>query len=366
MNDLSEYFSWKNDNESGFRKLIIKNFESPRTELDSFQLYDGDIKLCPRCKRNLPKNTYFFASGGKRYDSLHGICKECEGTSFGWGRNKNTELQKMGKKYCKTCDRILPLNEIYFQKSSGKCNQKTGYSSNCKECNRSQFGIHSLNSLGEIIGIKENHKVCSQCMLELPDTDDYFYKKSDREYGQTKCKKCVAKRDGKEFTGLRHLNMSKSHLLKDDEKFCTSCGDIFKKDDISRHNKMCLCDKCYKDRNKYHFQKRKTRKNNLLADLTQNEWEETLSYFDHRCAYCGITEEDCYSKYHKFLAQEHVIALTKGGCFTKNNIIPTCPICNSSKGNMSLNDFFKKSSKFTSEMYEKIKIFIKKYTTKIS
>lgn len=83
MNELKDCFEWQYD-DSGFRRLVISNFEYPKTELENFQSYNGDTKICPRCKRALPKNTYFFASGGKRYDGIHGICKECEGTSFGW------------------------------------------------------------------------------------------------------------------------------------------------------------------------------------------------------------------------------------------------------------------------------------------
>ena len=362
MINLKDYYSWEIDIESGFRKLVIKDFESPTTELEKFNSYDGETKKCPRCNRELPKNTYFFHSSWKRHDGLHGICKECEGSSFGWGRNKNFELQKIGKKYCKTCDRILPLNEIYFSKSSGKCNQKTGFASNCKECNKIKFGINSINSLMEFLDVKSDSKICTQCMLELPDTDDYFHRKNDRKFGKTICKKCTAKKSGRILTGARHLNVSKSHLLKDNEKFCTSCGGIFLEQDICRKDGIYLCDKCYKDRNKYNFEKRRTMRNNLLSDLTQYEWKETLLYFNNKCAYCGISEEECFKNYHKFLSQDHILALSKGGGFTKNNIVPACPSCNSSKNNMSIEDFYNKSSTFTIEMYEKIKNFIKDHS----
>lgn len=258
------------------------------------------------------------------------------------------------------------MNEIYFSKTNGKCNQKTGFASNCKECNGSSFGINSINSFKEIFHVNDGFKICSKCMLELPNNDDYFYQKSNREYGHTICKKCVSKMTGRELTGQRHLNVSKSHLLQKDEKFCTRCGSIFKKDDINRNGLIFLCDECYKNRNKYNSQKRRNIKNNLLADLTTNEWVDTLLYFGNKCAYCGITENECLKMYHKSLAQEHVVALSKGGGFTKNNIVPACLACNSSKGNMSLEKFFEKSNKFTQQMYDKIVDFIKKNSSKIA
>jgi len=359
MDGLEKYISWDVDEDSGFRRLVLNEFESPITEMEKFKEYTGDKKVCPICKRNLPKNTYFFASGGsKRYGGLHSYCKECEGTRFGWGRKKNAELYAENKKYCRTCDRILPLNELYFQKSDGRCNTKTGFSSNCKECQNHTFGTRSINAFKDDFGIRDGYKVCHNCMLEMPDTDDYFYHKSEREYGQTVCKSCIAKKAGRELTNSRHLNKSKVYMLKEGEKFCTSCGEIFREEDILRNGGVCLCDKCYRDRNKYTYEKRRSRKMNLISDLTQEEWNDTLRYFEHKCAYCGIEESECFGRHHKYLAQEHIVALTKGGHFTKNNIIPVCPVCNSSKGNKSLDAFYNRCDSFTTEMYKKVKDFV--------
>lgn len=359
MSDLDKHAKWSIDNNTGFRKLEFCEFESPMTELEFFKNYNGERKICPICNRNLPKNTYFFASGGnKRHSGLHSYCKECEGASFGWGRKKNAELYIDNKKYCRTCDRILPLNELYFQKSNGRCNTKTGFSSNCKECQGHIFGTSSINTFKNIFGVRDGYKICHSCMLELPDTDDYFYHKSEREHGQTVCKQCIAKKAGRELTSSRHLNKSKIYMLGEDEKFCTSCGNIFKAKDILRSGNNYLCDKCYRDRNKYSYEKRRSRKMNLVSDLTQEEWNDTLKYFDYKCAYCGIEESKCFDIYHKYLAQEHIVALTKGGHFTKNNIIPVCPVCNSSKGNKSLDVFYNRCDSFTTEMYNKVKEFV--------
>jgi hypothetical protein len=73
-------------------------------------------------------------------------------------------------------------------------------------------------------------------------------------------------------------------------------------------------------------QKRRHQKRDDFA-LTDKEWKETIEYFDYSCAYCGESEK---------LTYEHFIPFSKGGSFKKDNIIPVCKRCNSSKRD---NDF---------------------------
>jgi 5-methylcytosine-specific restriction endonuclease McrA len=59
--------------------------------------------------------------------------------------------------------------------------------------------------------------------------------------------------------------------------------------------------------------------------LTLAQWREIEEYFDHSCAYCGRKLER--------LTVDHVIPLTQGGKHTKENVVPSCQHCNSSKYN---------------------------------
>jgi len=92
-------------------------------------------------------------------------------------------------------------------------------------------------------------------------------------------------------------------------------------------------------------QKRQAKKKALPHTLTVKQWETIKLKFNNKCAYCG---ED------KSLAKDHFLALTKGGEYSHNNIIPTCQNCNSSKGNK---DFF--------EWFPKYKYYSKKREIKI-
>lgn len=57
--------------------------------------------------------------------------------------------------------------------------------------------------------------------------------------------------------------------------------------------------------------------------LTMADWNELLETFNHKCAYCGKKKK---------LTQDHVIPLSKDGLHTKENVVPSCMLCNGRKG----------------------------------
>lgn len=74
---------------------------------------------------------------------------------------------------------------------------------------------------------------------------------------------------------------------------------------------------------------RRARQRELAANLTPEDWAACLAAFDHRCAYCGTNR--------RRLEQDHFVPLTRGGAYTRENIVPACKSCNSSKNGA---DFF--------------------------
>lgn len=77
-------------------------------------------------------------------------------------------------------------------------------------------------------------------------------------------------------------------------------------------------------------QRRLARAAALPNTLTNVEWEAIVAAFDGLCAYgCGRRWEDI----------EHVVALSKGGGLTADNVVPACERCNSSKHARSFQDF---------------------------
>lgn len=94
----------------------------------------------------------------------------------------------------------------------------------------------------------------------------------------------------------------------------------------------------------------KTRKDlskSVISDLTEEQWNETFALFGFKCAYCEGTER---------ITRDHIIPLTKGGAYTKNNIIPCCISCNSKKQNKNYIDWYKKQPFYKDSRLELIEI----------
>lgn len=76
----------------------------------------GNIKICSKCKRELPLTSYFFHKGGGK-TGFKSDCKECRGYSFGETRKSrvvnrnlswsNSDIQYMEKHYANTDNKVL-------------------------------------------------------------------------------------------------------------------------------------------------------------------------------------------------------------------------------------------------------------------
>jgi 5-methylcytosine-specific restriction endonuclease McrA len=100
---------------------------------------------------------------------------------------------------------------------------------------------------------------------------------------------------------------------------------------IYRKNNKDNIKKYYDEHKEYYknyILKRKSLKRGLISIYSEDDWENCKNHFNNKCAYCGADNK---------LSQDHFIALTRRGEYTKNNIVPACYRCNSSKGNR---DFF--------------------------
>ena len=60
-------------------------------------------------------------------------------------------------------------------------------------------------------------------------------------------------------------------------------------------------------------------------DLSDDEWRAGQDEAWGGCAYCGVTD--------KPLQRDCVLALSRGGRYTLDNIVPACRSCNTSKCN---------------------------------
>lgn len=82
-----------------------------------------------------------------------------------------------------------------------------------------------------------------------------------------------------------------------------------------------------------HNERRRSLKASLPSTLTHEEWKQILKEHKRRCHYCGVRSGN--------LHQEHKVPISKGGGYTKENIVPACPKCNLAKGTKSYKEFKK-------------------------
>lgn len=173
-------------------------------------------------------------------------------------------------------------------------------------------------------------KTCNKCKIEKPATPDYFYKDIKLKDGLfNTCRECENKRtqkyqeENKEYFA-RYRKENREHSAK------------YRKENPE----------VYRLAN----QRRRARVAELPHDLTLEEWNETLEYFDYSCAYCGVPEDN--------LCQEHVIPVVKGGGYTTDNIIPACRSCNKSKYTANLEEWYVSYEHYDEERLNKILDYI--------
>jgi hypothetical protein len=74
--------------------------------------------------------------------------------------------------------------------------------------------------------------------------------------------------------------------------------------------------------------RRRARKNGVESSLTKPQWAEILEVFGYACAYCRRTD--------RRLTVDHLVAISRGGAHTAENVVPSCGSCNSRKKDRSI------------------------------
>ena len=162
-------------------------------------------------------------------------------------------------------------------------------------------------------------KTCSTCKEAKPTTEFHKDRKSSDGL-HSECKQCRAAY----WTKTRETLVARNKKYREENR-----------------EKEAARNKKYREENPEKMrakdQRRRALKSALPATFTPKQWKQALAYFDHKCAYCGKP----LSKAH----QEHFIPLSKGGGYTKRNIVPSCPKCNLSKSNKNPLDWLMMKTK---------------------
>mgnify|MGYP001583955538 CR=1 FL=1 len=242
---------------------------------------------------------------------------------------------------------------------------------------------------------------CTKCQKEYPATLEYFGKEKNTKLGLTSiCKFCKKKKYESNIEENRenrrnYYKVHKEELIKkateynvtheDDRKIYLKLWRIKNQQKIKEyrllHNdqlvrnkkeyrmnnrgltstykrrykeqnkeKVLSYQRDYYSRNKDIFRidriRRKSNAKGLISAFLRVDWEFCKSFFGNSCAYCGEKVQ--------LLTQDHVIPITKGGNYTKDNIFPACPNCNSKKHNKDFEKWYPNCEFFSVERLNRI------------
>lgn len=242
---------------------------------------------------------------------------------------------------------------------------------------------------------KEGYKICSKCGKEIKATPKYFYRDGQTRDGLSpQCKKCRNAEIREKYPEMKayYKNYQKENSEKIKEyrkKYYAENIDKIKANYEKNKDKYNVTKAIYYQKNKEKFKeynkayskiyrstergrelqriainRRRSRLKSLPHSFTNEQWQECLEYFNHSCAYCGMTEEEHLEKFNELLHQEHFIALSKGGTYTKDNIIAACRSCNAGKIDKYFSEWYPYQEFYNKEREVKIFNYIEKHKNK--
>jgi hypothetical protein len=181
----------------------------------------------------------------------------------------------------------------------------------------------------------------------FPCTDEYFYKnkmnKSDGHYPE--CKQCSIKKSSK-------WQKDNPEWYKENMKVFNSNpskkSKIYWRAKAKRQRESGYCREWSRnnpDKQRGYNQKHRNH------DISDAEYQSMLKVFNHSCAYCGMTLDESYEKYGGRLHNDHV---DDEGYNDLRNDVPACKVCNSSKHQFDMEEWYREQEFFSQERLDKI------------
>lgn len=189
-------------------------------------------------------------------------------------------------KSCKSCNVDRPASEYYADKTAAD-----GLRSKCKECMKSARRLYRVEN-------KEKSDACDRA---------YRGSEAGRQKRAAWAKQRAATQESKAYQ-KEWANSEKGAKSR-----------------RSRVNKFAQTEKGAAA-NKRRRAARRARESAIISTLSAVEWNEILATYDYRCRYCARAFSADLPA-----TQDHVAPLSKGGHHTKDNVVPACKPCNSSK-----------------------------------
>ncbi len=84
------------------------------------------------------------------------------------------------------------------------------------------------------------------------------------------------------------------------------------------------------------------------------DWKDAVLYFRGKCAYCGRKQSRSVK-----LTMDHVVPVSKGGKTVRENIVPACERCNSSKSDSDMVEWYSRQPFYSTNRLTRIYNWIK-------
>lgn len=86
------------------------------------------------------------------------------------------------------------------------------------------------------------------------------------------------------------------------------------------------------------------------SELTERDWDFAVKFFNGRCCYCGAAMDKP--------TKDHVKPLLQGGTLTRDNVVPCCGSCNSSKKDNEMLSWYRRQPFFDEYRLKKIEDYL--------
>ena len=192
-------------------------------------------------------------------------------------------------------------------------------------------------------------KKCSKCSELKPKS--LFYKNSSKKDGlQSYCITCVKNNDRKRIKSGENRKRTKAYYykMKKCEKYTlkeNARKAAWRERNITLNREI---NKRHYRENKiqyYNSNMKRMKTENALLPLKKEDWDFSLSFFDHKCAYCGNGNN---------ITLDHVVPISRGGTNRRSNIVPACSSCNSGKRDRNVFAWYSSKSFFSESKKSKI------------
>jgi hypothetical protein len=272
---------------------------------------NGEVKIvkeCSVCSEVKEISDYYKSKYGLGGHSAK--CKSCTSKFFKkynkTDETKSKVFERDGKKYkkCRKCKESKEVSEFY--------SQRTSYVSKCKECyKQDQRKGTGPKPIVTNNGIEA--KECRSCEKVLPLGEFSFYKnRKGVLLTKALCKECMR------MYWKQHREENKDSYNEQTRRWR-----------LANPSKQVAAQKRWRlnnrDKDSVYRNKRKAKQLQLRNDLTNEQWQDILSHFNHACALTG-DETD--------VTMDHFIPIStgRGGTYV-GNIYPLSATLNNSKHN---------------------------------